>query len=135
MMNRKRTLLVAMLVAVCATAAAVGVVTPRAHAALSTTDKEKLYQYCRAGGKDPKFCCETAGGAYTTFVDASGVIHTECVFANSPGENSSDLAGAAPPFQRSLNGPATSTTQSGGQSNAGLYGVVQISEIIDDVIP
>jgi hypothetical protein len=133
-MNRKRTLLVGLLVAICA-AAALGVVAAGAHAALSTQDKEVLYQYCRLGGKDPKFCCETVGGAYTTYVDSNGAIHVSCVIANSPGSNNSNLANASPPFARSLIGPTTSGTQSGGQSNAGLDGLVEITEVINPVIP
>lgn len=134
-MNSKRTLLVGLIVAICA-AAALGVVVAGAHAAISNADKQKLYQYCRTSGKDPKFCCETVGGAYTTWVDqATGAIHTECVFADSPGANSSNLGNASPPFQRSLNGPSTSMTVSGGNSAAGVYGVVTIDEVFDNVIP
>jgi hypothetical protein len=135
MMNTKRILLVAMLVAICAAAALGAVGTRAAHAALSTQDKIALYHYCRIGGKDPKFCCETVGGAYTTYIGSDGLIHTQCVFADSPLGNSSNFAVASPPFQGSLNGPTISVTQSGGQSGAGLYGVVQISETLSDVIP
>jgi hypothetical protein len=136
MMNKKRSLLVALLVAICVASAA-GFVAARAHAAsaLSTDDKVALYKYCRTSGKDPKFCCETVGGAYTTWVDSDGTIHTQCVFANSPGGNASNLAAAAPPFQNSLIGPATSGTQSGGQSNAGADGLVEITETFNNVIP
>lgn len=131
-MNTKRTLLLAVLVAICAAAAA-GLVAARAHAApLSTNDKIALYNYCRTGGKDPKFCCETVGGAYTTWIDSNGTIHTQCVFANSPNGNNSNLA-TSPAFQGSLNTPAISVTTSGG--NAGVEGVVQITETISSVIP
>jgi len=134
-MNTKLSLLVGLIVAICA-AAALGTVATRAHAAISNSDKQKLYQYCRASGKDPKFCCETVGGAYTTWVDqATGAIHTECVFADSPGANSSNLGYASPPFERSLIGPSTSMTVSAGLRAAGLYGVVAIDEVFDNVIP
>jgi hypothetical protein len=129
-MNKKRPLLVAMLLAIGA-AATGGIVAPSAHATWTREEKIVIYQTCRDGGGDPESCCNVVGGVFTQYVGTDGLTYTQCVIADSPGGNNSNLAAASPPFQRSLNGPTISVTQ----SNAGLYGVVQISETINTVIP
>jgi hypothetical protein len=125
----RRVVLAGALVATIASSVLLLGIAASAASADTAQQKHDTYTVCRSGGGSVRQCCHFIGGSYEAIYDEKGNLTSEwCTYHSDASHTSQSFSTAPPVYPNSQTGAQTSSTSSGGQSNAGAYGWFKIVE-------